>query len=28
VVIIGVRKTDDVPITTEGCAATKNKRSH
>jgi hypothetical protein len=28
VAIIGVRKTDDAPITTEGCAATKNKRSH
>ncbi len=26
--IVGVRKTDDAPITTEGCAATKNKRSH
>ena len=26
--IVGVRKTDDGPITTEGCAATKNKRSH
>ncbi len=26
--IVGVRKTDDVPITTEGCAATTNKRSH
>ncbi len=26
--IVGVRKTDDSPITTEGCAATKNKRSH
>jgi hypothetical protein len=25
---VGVRKTDDAPITTEGCAATKNKRSH
>ena len=25
---IGVKKTDDAPITTEGCAATKNKRSH
>ena len=24
---VGVRKTDDAPITTEGCAATKNKRS-
>jgi hypothetical protein len=26
--IVGARKTDDAPITTEGCAATKNKRSH
>jgi hypothetical protein len=27
-IIVSVRKTDDAPITTEGCAATKNKRSH
>jgi hypothetical protein len=26
--IVGLRKTEDAPITTEGCAATKNKRSH
>jgi hypothetical protein len=26
--IVGVRKTDDAPITTEGCIATKNKRLH
>ena len=25
---VGVKKTEDAPITTEGCAATKNKRSH
>jgi hypothetical protein len=25
---VGVRKTDGAPITTEGCAATKNKRLH
>ncbi len=25
---VGVKKTDDAPLTTEGCAATKNKRSH
>jgi hypothetical protein len=26
--IVVVRRTDDSPITTEGCATTKNKRSH
>ncbi len=27
-IIVVMRRTDDAPITTEGCAATKNKRSH
>jgi hypothetical protein len=26
--IVGLRKTDDAPMTTEGFATTKNKRSH
>jgi hypothetical protein len=26
--IVVVRKTNNAPITTEGCTATKNKRSH
>ncbi len=27
-IIVVMRRTDNTPVTTEGCAATKNKRSH